>query len=222
MTESEWTSGTDVRRMLVFLRNHWRYSLKENLRRVGLLRRAGRSRKLRLLACGVLRYGWSVLDDIDRRAVGVAERYADGLAEKSELAVVGSKYNILSQACASRTSAWEAVECAVEWVDLRSEDEYAASIGKPFVFDPHFGFLIRDVFGPLPFRPITLDPSWLTADVVGLARTIYEARAFDRLPVLADALMDAGCADDEVLSHCRSTGPHVLGCWVVGLVLGKE
>jgi len=65
-------------------------------------------------------------------------------------------------------------------------------------------------------------PSWLTADVVTLARGIYEDRAFDRLPLLADALMDAGCDDDQILAHCHGPGPHVRGCWVVDLVLGKE
>jgi hypothetical protein len=66
------------------------------------------------------------------------------------------------------------------------------------------------------------DPRWRTSDTLGLARGIYEERAFDRMPLLADALMDAGCDDEQVLSHCRSEGPHVRGCWVVDLVLGKE
>jgi hypothetical protein len=54
-----------------------------------------------------------------------------------------------------------------------------------------------------------------------LAAAIYEERAFDRLPVLADALEDARCADAAILGHCRSGGEHVRGCWVVDLVLGK-
>jgi hypothetical protein len=81
--------------------------------------------------------------------------------------------------------------------------------------------LIRDIFGN-PFRPVAFDPRWRTADAVGLARAIYEDRAFDCLPLLADALMDAGCADEQVLEHCRSEGPHVRGCWAVDLVLDKE
>jgi hypothetical protein len=80
--------------------------------------------------------------------------------------------------------------------------------------------ILRDIFGN-PFRPVAFDPRWRTSDVLGLARAIYEDRAFDRMPVLADALMDAGCADEQVLGHCRSDGPHVRGCWVVDLVLGK-
>jgi len=84
-----------------------------------------------------------------------------------------------------------------------------------------FAAYIREIFGN-PFRPVAIDPRWRTSDVVGLAGAIYEDRAFDRMPVLADALMDAGCADEQVIGHCRGQGPHVRGCWVVDLVLGKE
>jgi hypothetical protein len=81
--------------------------------------------------------------------------------------------------------------------------------------------LIRDIFGN-PFRPVAIDPRWLTASVIDLSRTIYDDRAFDRMPILADALMDAGCDSQEILAHCRGPGPHVRGCWVVDLLLGKE
>jgi hypothetical protein len=64
--------------------------------------------------------------------------------------------------------------------------------------------------------------SWLTPTAVALAREIYKYRAFNRLPSLADALQDAGCENDDVLSHCRCPGPHVLGCWALDLMLGKE
>jgi hypothetical protein len=74
----------------------------------------------------------------------------------------------------------------------------------------------------LPFRPVALNPAWLTSTVKKPAQSIYDDRAFDRLPILADALEDAGCDNQDVLSHCRSTGEHVRGCWVVDLVLGKE
>lgn len=80
--------------------------------------------------------------------------------------------------------------------------------------------LLRDIVGN-PFRPIALDPAWLTTTVHSLAQTVYDERAFDRLPVLADALEDAGCANHELLSHCRGPGSHVRGCWVVDLLLGK-
>jgi hypothetical protein len=81
--------------------------------------------------------------------------------------------------------------------------------------------ILRDIFGN-PFRPVAFDPRWRTSDVVGLARAIYDDKAFERMPIMADALMDAGCEDEQVISHCRSDGPHVRGCWVVDLILGKE
>jgi hypothetical protein len=80
--------------------------------------------------------------------------------------------------------------------------------------------LIRDVFGN-PFEPVAFDPSWRAEAVFGLARGMYESRDFTPMPVLADALEDAGCADADILAHCRGPGPHVRGCWVVDLVLGK-
>jgi hypothetical protein len=67
---------------------------------------------------------------------------------------------------------------------------------------------------------ITFDPSWRTSDVVALARGIRAEDAFDRLPILADALQDAGCDNEDILNHCRGPGPHARGCWVVDGVLG--
>jgi hypothetical protein len=79
---------------------------------------------------------------------------------------------------------------------------------------------IRCVFGN-QFRKVTFQTRWRPSAVVKLARSIYGDRAFDRLPLLADALQEAGCEDAEVLAHCRGNGPHVRGCWVVDAVLGK-
>jgi hypothetical protein len=95
--------------------------------------------------------------------------------------------------------------------------------------------LIRDIFGN-PFRPVAVAPEWLSPTAVALARGIYDEKAFDRLPILADALQDAGCEDERLLGHCRTNGrgdggepaggsprsmPHVRGCWAVDLVLGR-
>ena len=84
--------------------------------------------------------------------------------------------------------------------------------------------LVRDLFGPLPFRPVSVNRAWLAWDggtVAKLAAATYEERAFDRLPILADALEEAGCADAELLGHLRGPGPHVRGCWVLDLLLGQ-
>jgi len=79
----------------------------------------------------------------------------------------------------------------------------------------------RDIFGN-PFRPVVVDPIWFTPTAVAIASSIYQDRAFDRLPILADALENAGCADANILLHCRQPGEHVRGCWAVDPVLGKS
>jgi hypothetical protein len=84
--------------------------------------------------------------------------------------------------------------------------------------------LLREIFGN-PFRWTIIDPIWLSRNdraVVQLAEGIYQQRAFDRLPILADALEDAGCGDPDMMAHCREPGEHVRGCWLVDLLLGKE
>ncbi|MBY0522829.1 MAG: hypothetical protein K2R98_05505 [Gemmataceae bacterium] len=73
-----------------------------------------------------------------------------------------------------------------------------------------------------PFCPISINPTWITPTVKQLAEAIYEDRGFDRLSILADALEEAGCTDQEILTHCREPGPHTRGCFVVDVVLGKE
>ena len=88
--------------------------------------------------------------------------------------------------------------------------------------DPDRAAFVREIFGN-PFRPVVFSPSWRTSTVLALAAQMYESRDFSAMPILADALQDAGCDNEDVLSHCRDAGaPHVRGCWVVDLVLGKE
>jgi hypothetical protein len=114
-------------------------------------------------------------------------------------------------------AAYEAFET---WDDAASEAGTAAQDAEAVAQVA----LVRDVLGN-PFQPVSLNPSWLSWDgglVVRLARTIYEERAFDRLPILADALEEAGCDNPDVLSHCREGSVHVRGCWVLDLCLGKQ
>ncbi len=85
-----------------------------------------------------------------------------------------------------------------------------------------WGALVRDIYGPNPFRPVVFDPSWRTSTAVGLARSMDESHDFAAMPLLADALEDAGGDSPDVLAHCRGDGPHVRGCWVVDLVLGPS
>jgi hypothetical protein len=81
--------------------------------------------------------------------------------------------------------------------------------------------MIRDIVGN-PFRPVAFQPQWRTDTVVALARQIDASRDFSAVPILADALQDAGCDNADILTHCRAPVLHVRGCWVVDLVLGNE
>ena len=95
------------------------------------------------------------------------------------------------------------------------------SLGTRSEADELHCHLLRDIFGN-PFWPVSFNREWHTSTAVAIAKGMYESRDFSPMPILADALQDAGCENEDILNHCRSDGPHVKGCWVVDLVLGKE
>lgn len=78
----------------------------------------------------------------------------------------------------------------------------------------------RDVAGN-PFQPIVVNPLWQTEAVLAIAQSIDREGAFGQLPIVADALQEAGCDDERVLSHCQSSGPHVPGCWLINMLLQR-
>jgi hypothetical protein len=211
MTEAEWQSSTDAHALYHHLR--WWVRPPE--------------RKYRLFACAVCRQCWPRLSDLGRHAVALAEPAADGHPIDGRS---GLEYELLNEHNALRvqrvplphpTPEERAALIAYAVVASRSGAEAAddAIRNVPDEATP-VADVIRDVFGN-PFGPATVPAHWRTETVVALAAGIYAARAFDRMPILADALQDAGCDDEPVLSHCRSPGPHVLGCWVVDSVLNK-
>jgi hypothetical protein len=106
------------------------------------------------------------------------------------------------------------------WRSAASAELTAARGTKPEAEKRAQADLVRCLFGN-PFRRPELDPAWRTSTATGLARAIYDEYAFDRLPILADALEDAGCDDEAALRHCRQDTVHARGCWVVDWVLGK-
>jgi hypothetical protein len=98
----------------------------------------------------------------------------------------------------------------------RNRDEQQAIVARRAAC----GEYLAEVFGPVP--SVACSPEWRTDTVVSLARSMYESRDFSAMPILADALQDAGCENEVVLNHCRDTArTHVRGCWVVDLVLAK-
>jgi hypothetical protein len=98
-----------------------------------------------------------------------------------------------------------------------------SAVGAPPEQRKHLCDLIRDLLG-YPCRRHGFSPLWLArhaATVGALARAIYDEECFTDMPILADALEEAGCTNPHILKHCRGPGPHVRGCWVVDLLLGK-
>ena len=81
--------------------------------------------------------------------------------------------------------------------------------------------LLRAIFGN-PFRTFAFRPEWRTSTVLALAEVMYETRDFSPMPIIADALEDAGCTDEVVLTYCRGPGSHVRGCWVTDAALNKS
>jgi hypothetical protein len=110
---------------------------------------------------------------------------------------------------------WVIPHKLISAVNQVSSDEYTSA------FKAKLCSALRDIFCN-QFQPVSFSPSWQTDTVVSLARTMYESREFSAMPILADALQDVGCDNADILDHCRGPGPHVRGCWVVDLVLGKE
>jgi hypothetical protein len=202
------------------------------------LRHRASDRKMRPFGCACCRLVWPLLThEESRQAVRTSERFADGLATAEELRdsqggarVAYHEARIAldtERASTGKPRPDSLVRFRVASAAMRTAmgegAEDVAMVGKQEA--KALCAVLRDIFGPLPFRPVDVEPSLLTWNdgaVVKLAQGIYEGRAFDRMPVLADALEEAGCDNQELLSHCRSQHDHVLGCWVADLLLGKS
>ena len=165
---------------------------------------------------------------MSRRLLELNEKVAEGLARKEDLEVMRSGW--LRRLDAAGHPPWRmALVHATETNyqvfphSARGTAYHAAAAVESTTAEQACQCaLLRCIVGPRQFRDVVLTPAWRTATVMSVAQAIYDDRAFDRLPILADALEDAGCTDHAILDHCRQPGEHVRGCWVVDLVLGKE
>jgi hypothetical protein len=208
MTAAKWLRETDPEVLMAYL-----------------MERRPSERKLRLFAIACSRRTKAHYENRadaaeDRKVTALAERFADGLATAEALAKA-------FPCTRPRGATWivadpEAANAAQAFVTAEAED-----------FDcgqPHKAILLRDLFGnPFHLRKLRFDSGWLTLTVVSLAMAAYEERLkpiFDldpvRLAILADALEDAGCGDEAILGHLRSSGPHIRGCWALDLCLNKQ
>jgi hypothetical protein len=227
VNEADWLVCNDPRPMLEFLLE------------------SATDRKLRVFACASCRLVWYLFtDERSRRAVEAAERLADGAI--GDLVAADAAYGAYREAKTADGYddnsdvhpeyaghlpfvAWattQAADFASEWV-----------LSLPTAWDDGGAFaeaqcgLLRDLFGN-PFRPAVVDSVWLTwnsGTVPRLAEAAYQECELPsghldmaRLALLADTLENAGCDDAEILSHLRSAGPHVRGCWVVDRLTGRS
>lgn len=180
-------------------------------------------------------------DERSRQAVEVMERYADGEAVDRELRAARDSAAAVYGHREEGEPDYEASSLILNLTtghvrtpaDARDYARYAAGAafaetGKRETFSEEClvqACLLRDLFGLLPFRAVPVEESWLRwndACVVKIAQEIYDERDFGLMPILADALEDSGCDHEDILCHCRESGEHVRGCWVVDLLLGKE
>jgi hypothetical protein len=224
MTETEWDTTDDPTQILAALGDH------------------ASERKLRLFGLFCCRQALDMCADPVLHAVlDAAERHADSQLSESDRSLAESE----------ALDAYEReLECEDEFhfptmgvVRLVAKATYvaddAASLANYVPVFARYGarasfhglvedlqaeqcLFLRDLFRN-PFRPAAFSSQWRTDTAVSLARTMYDARDFSAMPILADALQDAGCDNDDILSHCRDTSlTHVRGCGVVDLVLGKS
>lgn len=226
MLESEWVrvsraTGEDTGEMENFLQDK------------------GSPRTLRLFACACCRrLEVSLTDPRSRRAVEMAEQYADGEVGKELVEIAWRQADQATTEIDDTTSeagdfrpyhaALAAHWTIIPWwdtsevVSLASHAAfYALRAAEPAQEAVAQGRILADILGR-PASLVSPDTDWLTENVVALANGIYAKRAFDRMPILADALEEAGCNSTDILDHCRSNGPHAPGCWVIDLLLNKN
>jgi hypothetical protein len=210
MTETEWLICDDPRPLL---------------RRLG---GGSDNRKARLFGCHCCRRVWECLDEVHRRAVWASEFYADDRISDEIWRRFGALLRPGRTAAEEAAwAAWRGYGVVAAWRAAEAVEELAPPSQKLAVWEAERSWqaaLLRELCGPL-FRPTTLDVDirrWNDGTVGRIAQGLYEDRAWGRMPILADALLDAGCVDEDLLDHLRGPGPHVRGCWALDVVLTRE
>jgi hypothetical protein len=213
MTEQEWLTTTDLGQMQEFLEA-----------KAGQL--SERKKMLFGCACNRRKFQDSLNETPVARMVEAHELVLDGIVSQPD---VRAAHEAVERAI---RAAGDTSEEGTSWYGnwpaprmthrQRGDVEFLlVAMRGDWAYTLEFPRLLREIFGN-PFRPATIDSAWQSGSVIALAQAIYSDRAFDRMPILADALEDAGCANADILNHCRQPDVHVKGCWVLDLILSKD
>jgi hypothetical protein len=224
MTEAEWLVPPDPLRLV----NHlWRWRPYPVT-----------ARKTRLLVCASLRRIWHRLSEKGRQILEVVERHADQLVPYAELEAANFRYAEChsredyavyygaSSSAGLRTLLRTILSYAAESAEEASGGESGPQDRIETASCPESvaqSRLVREIFRN-PFRLVAINPAWMTWHgglVVSMAQTMYDSRDFSDMAILADALEEAGCSNEEFLDHCRSRDEHVRGCWVLDAIMNK-
>jgi hypothetical protein len=193
-------------------------------------------RKVRLFGCACCRLIWDLFPDPRNRDMVLAiEDHPDGSFSDPDLDEAISASSLREYELSSNPVYWVAKYLGRGFYKMTAGTsaltvalKAAATIPEGLAREAHMAEQadrLRDIFGPLPFRPVTVHPdvlAWNDRLVPRLAQAIYEERRWGDIPLLADALLDAGCDNEDMLSHAREQGAvHTRGCWLLDLLLGR-
>jgi hypothetical protein len=204
MTEAEWQVCDDAGLMLWFLQQG----------------STNKERQLWLIAAACTRSFWAPTpDSLTSATIEEMERRADGLIhEEAGPSPVTEDGAVRGLSGARSTAHILAVHV---YVAIRGNMAAMFGASKAATNNTTALAVLRDICGN-PFHPISLSPTWRTPHALALAQAMYDDRHYEDMPVLADALEEAGCTERAILKHCREPVPHVRGCWVLDLLLGKR
>jgi len=197
MNEQEWLECTDPETMLKFM--------EANVS----------ERKLQVFYCASARRVWHLMDTKWQQSIERVELFFDGRITLIDM----MKASGLEEKDYKSVTVADTVEAICDFWHIAT-----MNVGHSLNERRGQANILRDIFGN-PFRTATINPAWLTwndGTVRKIAQAIYDEKAFDRMPILADALTDADCDNADLLNHCRREGPHVKGCWVVDLLIGRQ
>jgi hypothetical protein len=189
-------------------------------------------RKLHLFQCACCFRQWHLLSEEIRTEIKLVELHAEDLRLPDQ-SIAAEWFEWHFDQCVLRADGHRGTLCAVGqavfgmWsTDPVPEAEVEKQNDAARLTELRAqSEIVRDMYGTLPFHAVPIDPQWLgwrDRTVEKIAQSIYADRSFESMPILADALEEAGCADPLILAHCREKRGHVRGCWVLDLLLGKS